>query len=101
MLTDERILAFGSQTGGFFQTRMPIGESVIAKDAEGRVAALITPSRAFGISSYRRGEAELRFRRNETLVSLKTTYNKITLQTSERLITLDAEDAVWREVDLK
>lgn len=32
---------------------------------------------------------------------MKTTYNKITLQTSEWLIALEAEDAMWRQFDLK
>ena len=101
MLTGERIVTFGTHTGGFVQTRLPIGESIIAKEAEGRVAAVVTPSRAFGFSSYRRGVAEIRFQLKETVVSLKTTYNKITLRTSRRLITLKAEDAVWRQFDLK
>jgi hypothetical protein len=101
MLTSERIVTFGTHTGGFVQTRLPIGESIIAKEAEGRVAAVVTPSRAFGFSSYRRGVAEIRFQLKETVVSLKTTYNKITLRTSRRLITLKAEDAVWRQFDLK
>jgi hypothetical protein len=96
MLTGERIVGFGTHTGGFIQTRIPLGESIVAKDSEGRVAAVVTASRAFGFSANRRGVAEYRFRLNETLVSLKTTYNKITLRTSQRLITLDAEEAVWR-----
>lgn len=101
MLSSERIVSFGTHTGGFIQTRLPIGEPVVAKETEGRVAAVVTPSRAFGFSSYRRGVSEIRFRLQETLVSLKTTYNKITMRTSQRLITLKAEDAVWRHVDLK
>jgi hypothetical protein len=101
MLTAERILAFGTETGGFFQIRLPIGESVVAKTAEGRVAAVVTPARAFGFSAYRRGVAEIRFQMKERLESLKTTYNKISLRTSRRLITLKAEDAVWREFDLE
>ena len=101
MLTTERIVAFGTDTGGFFQTRLPIGESAIAKAAEGRVAAVVTPARAFGFSSYRRGVAEIRFQIKERFESLSTTYNKITLRTSRRLITLRAEDAVWREFDLQ
>ena len=101
MLTAERIVAFGTDTGGFFQTRLPIGESVVAKAAEGRVAAVVTPARAFGLSSYRRGVAEIRFQIKESLESLNTTYNKITLRTSRRLITLKAEDAVWRAFDLE
>jgi hypothetical protein len=101
MLTDERIVAFGTDTGGFFHTRLPIDESVIEKAAEGRVAAAVTRNRAYGFSSYRRGAAEIRFRRQETIVSLKTTYNKVTLQTTERLIALEAEDAVWHQFDLK
>ena len=44
MLTGERIVTFGTHTGGFVQTRLPIGESVVAKEAEGRVAAVVTPS---------------------------------------------------------
>ena len=101
MLTAERIVAFGTDTGGFFQTRLPIGEPVVAKAAEGRVAAVVTPARAFGLSSYRRGVAEIRFQIKESLESLNTTYNKITLRTSRRLITLKAEDAVWRAFDLE
>ncbi|WP_372679551.1 hypothetical protein [Desulfosarcina sp.] len=101
MLTGERIVAFGTHTGGFFQTRMPIGEPVVAKSAEGRVAAVVTPARAFGFSTFRRGAAEIRFKLKETVVSAKATYTKITLQTSQRLITLKAEDAVWRQFDLK
>ncbi|MBR9986417.1 MAG: hypothetical protein KFF68_10945 [Desulfosarcina sp.] len=101
MLTGERIVTFGTHTGGFVQTRLPIGESIVAKKAEGRVAAIVTPSRAFGFSSYRRGVAEIRFQLKETVVSLKTTYNKITLRTSQRLITLNAENAVWQQFDLK
>ena len=101
MLTGERIVTFGTHTGGFVQTRLPIGESIIAQAAEGRVAAVVTPSRAFGFSSYRRGVAEIRFQLKENVISLKTTYNKITLRTSLRLITLKAEDAVWRQFDLK
>ncbi len=101
MLTTERIVAFGTDTGGFFQTRLPIGESAIAKAAEGRVAAVVTPARAFGFSSYRRGVAEIRFQIKERFESLSTTYNKITLRTSRRLITLRAADAVWREFDLQ
>lgn len=101
MLTGERIVTFGTQTDGFFQTRMPIGEPVVATSSEGRVAAVVTQARAFGFSSYRRGVAEIRFRLKERVVSLKTTYTKITLQTSQRLITLKAEDAVWRQFDLK
>ncbi len=101
MLTGERIVAFGTHTGGFFQTRMPIGEPVVAKSSEGRVAAVVTPARAFGFSTYRRGASEIRFQLKENVVSLKTTYNKITLRTSLRLITLKAEDAVWRQFDLK
>lgn len=101
MLTAERIVTFGTDTGGFFQTRLPIGEAVVAKAAEGRVAAVVTPARAFGFSSYRRGVAEIRFQIKERLESLKTTYNKITLRTSRRLISLKAEDAVWREFDLE
>ena len=101
MLTAERIVAFGTDTGGFFQTRLPIGEPVVAKAAEGRVAAVVTPARAFGLSSYRRGVAEIRFQIKESLESLNTTYNKITLRTSLRLITLKAEDAVWRAFDLE
>jgi hypothetical protein len=79
---------------------LPLGESAVAKAAEGRVAAVVTPTRAFGFSSYRRGVSEFRFRRQETLVSLKTTYNKITMQTSDRLVSLDAKDAAWREFEL-
>jgi hypothetical protein len=101
MLTGERIVGFGTHTGGFIQTRMPIGESVVDKAAEGRVAVVITPSRAFGFSSYRRGIAEVRFRREEAMVSLKTTYNLIRMRTTQRLITLKSEDAVWRLFDLK
>jgi hypothetical protein len=101
MLTAERIVTFGTHTGGFVQTRLPIGESIVARAAEGRVAAVVTPARAFGFSSYRRGVAEIRFQLKETVVSHKTTYNKVTLQTSRRLITLKAEDAVWRQFDLK
>ncbi len=101
MLTGERIVTFGTHTGGFVQTRMPIGEPVVAKSSEGRVAAVVTPARAFGFSSYRRGVAEIRFQLKENVISLKTTYTKITLQTSQRLITLKAEDAVWRQFDLK
>ena len=101
MLTGERIVGFGTDTGGFFQTRLPIGESVVANAAEGRVAAVVTPTRAFGFSAYRRGVAEIRFQIKENVESLKTTYNKITLRTSQRLITLKAEDAVWRYFDLK
>jgi hypothetical protein len=100
MLTGERIVGFGTDTGGFFQAPLPIGESVVAKAAEGRVAAVVTPSRAFGLSSYRRSAAEIRFQIKESVESLKTTYNKITLRTSQRLITLKAEDAVWRHFDL-
>lgn len=101
MLTGERIVTFGTHTGGFVQTRMPIGEPVVATSSEGRVAAVVTPARAFGFSSYRRGVAEIRFQLKENVISLKTTYNKITLRTSLRLITLKAEDAVWRQFDLK
>lgn len=101
MLTGERIVSFGTDTGGFFQTRLPIGESIVTKEADGRVAVVVTPARVFGFSSYRRGAAETRFRLKETVVSLKTTYNKITMRTSQRLITLKAEDAVWRYFDLK
>lgn len=101
MLTGERIVGFGTHTSGFIQTNMPIGELVVAKEAEGRVAVVVTPARAFGFSAYRRGVAEVHFRLKETLVSLKTTYNKVTLRTSQRLITLKAEDAVWRDFDLK
>ncbi len=101
MLTAERIVSFGTHTSGFVQTRMPIGEPVVIKEAQGRVAAVVTPARAFGYSSYRRGVAEIRFQLKETVISLKTTYNKITLRTSQRLITLNAEDAVWRQFDLK
>ena len=101
MLTKERIVTFGTDTGGFFQTRMPIGESVVDRAADGRVAAVVTPKRAFGFSSYRRGTAEIRFRLQETPVSLKSTYTTVTLRTSQRLITLEAGDAVWREFDLK
>ena len=101
MLTGERIVGFGTDTGGFFQTRLPIGESVVANAAEGRVAVVVTPKRAFGFSAYRRGAAEIRFQIKENVESLKTTYNKITLRTSQRLITLKAEDAVWRYFDLK
>ena len=101
MLTGERIVGFGTHTGGFFETRLPIGESIVAKAAEGRVAVVVTPVRVFGFSSYRRGVAEIRFRLKENVVSLKTTYNKITMRTSQRLITLKSEDAVWRDFDLK
>ena len=101
MITGERIVAFGTQTGGFIQIRIPIGEPIIASDAEGRVAAAITPYRAFAFSTNRRGVAEIRFGLQETLQSIKTTYNKITLRTSLRLITFEAGDAVWRDFELK
>jgi hypothetical protein len=101
MLTAERIVGFGTHTGGFIQTRMPLGEPVVDRAAEGRVAVVITPTRAFGFSTYRRGIAEVRFRRQETMVSLKATYNLIRLRTSQRLITLKSEEAVWRQFDLK
>lgn len=100
MLTDDRIVGFGTQTGGFFQVRLPIGESVIASDADGRVATVLTPHRAFGLSARRRGVAEIRFRIRERFESIKTTYNKITLRTSQRLITFAAADAVWRDFEL-
>lgn len=101
MLTDERIVGFGTHTGGFFQTRLPIGESITVSEAEGRVATAITPTRAFALSASRRGVAEIRFRIRETLQSIKTTYNKVTLRTSQRLITFEAADAVWRDFELK
>ena len=101
MLTAERMVAFGTDTGGFFQTRMPIGEAVIDRAARGRVAAVVTAKRAFGFSSYRRGAAEIRFRLQETPLSLQSTYTTVTLRTSQRLIALEAGDAVWREFDLK
>lgn len=101
MLTGERIVGFGAHTGGFIQTRMPIGESVVDRAAEGRVAVVVTPARAFGFSSYRRGVAEIRFRRQEHMVSLKTTYNLVRLRTTQRLITLKSQDVVWRQFDLK
>jgi hypothetical protein len=101
MLSDGRLVAFGTHTSGFFQVRRPIGERIVAEAIEGRVAAVIMPSRAFGFSSNRRGAAEIRFRRLEQVESLKTTYNKITLKTTQRLITLTSRDAVWREFELK
>jgi hypothetical protein len=101
MLTDERIVGFGTQTGGFFQNRLPIGESIIKSDIEGRVAAMITPARAFALSARRRGVAEIRFRIKEQFESIKTTYNKVTLRTSQRLMTFAAGDAVWRDIELK
>ncbi len=100
MFTDERIVGFGTQTSGFFQARLPIGEPVVVSDAEGRVATVITPKRAFGLSARRRGAAEIRFRIQEQFESIKTTYNKITLRTSQRLITFAAADAVWRDFEL-
>ncbi|MGA6924877.1 MAG: hypothetical protein WBY88_04285 [Desulfosarcina sp.] len=100
LLSGERILAFGTLTDGFFQVRMPIGASIVAKDARGRVAGVVLADRALGFSSYRRGAAEIRFRRGEEMVSLKTTYTTITLHTNQRLISLAASDAVWRDVDL-
>ena len=101
MLTDERIVGFGTHTGGFFQTRLRVGESITVSEAEGRVATAITPTRAFALSGSRRGVAEIRFRIRETLQSIKTTYNKVTLRTSQRLITFEAADAVWRDFELK
>ena len=101
MLTDERIVAFGTHTDGFFQTRLPIGETVVARAANGRVAAAATPSQAFGYSTYRRGAARIRFRLQERFVSLKAAYDSVTLQTSQRLITLEAGDGVWRYIELQ
>ncbi len=101
MLSDERLVGFGTQTSGFFQVRRPLGERIVAEAIEGRVAAVIMPSRAFGFSSNRRGAAEIRFRRLERFETLKTTYNKITLKTSQRLITLTSRDTVWRDFELK
>ena len=101
MLTDDRIVGFGTQTGGFFQARLPIGETVIATDIQGRVAAIITPDQAFGLSARRRGVAEIRFRIQERFESMKTTYNKVTLRTSQRLITFASGDSVWRDTELK
>lgn len=100
MFSDERILGFGTHTGGFFQERLPLGEPVIASAAEGRVAAVISADRAFGLSTFRRGAAEIRFQIREQFKSVRTTYNKISLRTSLRLITFTAEDAVWRDIDL-
>lgn len=100
MQTGGRLLVFGSSTDGFFQERLPIREPVIAAEAEGRVAAVITSDRAFGLSALRRGAAEIRFQIQERLASVDTTYNKITLRTTRRLITMTAGDAVWREIDL-
>jgi hypothetical protein len=101
MVSRERFVGFGTATGGFFEVRRPIGEQVLVEEIGGRVAALITPSRAFGFSSNRMGAAEIRFRRDEKFESIKTTYNKITLRTSERLITLESRDAAWRAFELK
>lgn len=101
MLTDDRIVGFGTQTGGFIQARLPLGEVVIASDIQGRVAAVITPDQAFALSARRRGVAEIRFRIQERFESMKTTYNKVTLRTSQRLITFAAGDAVWRDTELK
>jgi hypothetical protein len=101
MLSSERFVGFGAATGGFFDVRRPIGEKVVLAEIGGRVAALITPSRAYGFSSRRTGAAEIRFSRTEHFESIKTTYNKITLQTSERLLTLESRDATWREFELK
>lgn len=101
MLTDERIVAFGTYTDGFFKIPMPIGESVVASQAEGRVAAVVTSSRAYGFSAYRRGAAEIRLKRQEEIVAIKATYNKITLQTSkDRVLILRAKDARWSRVVL-
>ena len=100
MLSDERILGFGTHTGGFFQERLPLGEPVVTSVAEGRVAAVITRDRAFGLSTFRRGAAEIRFKIRERFQSVRTTYNKISLRTSLRLITFTADDAVWRDIDL-
>ena len=101
MLTDERIVAFGTYTDGFFQTPMPIGEYVVASQAQGRVAAVVTSSRAYGFSAYRRGAAEIRLKRQEKIVDINATYNKITLQTSEdRALILNAKDARWSKVNL-
>lgn len=100
MLTDDRIVGFGTLTGGFFQEPLPIRESIIASEAEGRVAAVVTRDRAFGLSSFRRGAAEIRFRLQERFESVKSTYNKITLRTSQRLIAFTAGDAVWRDMDI-
>jgi hypothetical protein len=100
MLSGERIVGFGTRTGGFFQKRMPIGESIVESDIRGRVAAVITPKRAFALSANRRGVAEIRFRIPERFESIKTTYNKLTLRTSQRLLTFAADKAVWREIEL-
>ena len=101
MLSSEWFVGFGTATGGFFDVRRSIGEPVIVEKIGGRVAALITSSRAFGFSSNRMGAAEIRFRLTEKFESIKTTYNKIALRTSERLITLESQDATWREFELK
>lgn len=100
MVSDERIVGFGTRTDGFLQVRIPIGESVMVSDVEGRVATVITPNRAFALSARRRGVAEIRFRIGERFESIKTTNNKITLRTSARLITFAAADAVWRDFEL-
>lgn len=101
MLTDERIVAFGTYTDGFFKTPMPIGETVVASQAEGRVAAVVTASRAYGFSAYRRAAAEVRLKRQERIVDINATYNKITLQTSQdHALILRAKSASWSRIDL-
>lgn len=100
MFSNQRILGFGTHTGGFFQERLPLGEPVIASAAEGQVAAVVTADRAFGLSTFRRGAAEIRFQIREQFKSVRATYSKISLRTSLRLITFTAGDAVWRDIDL-
>ena len=75
-------------------------EQVLAADASGAVAVIVTDRRALGVSPFKGGFFEAKLSVEERLEAVSATGNFATVRTSRRLLTFQAATGVWVEVAL-
>jgi len=100
LVTRQRAVGYDSLGNRFVENRLPLFETVVAAEADYRVAVVVLSGRCAGFALGRANFAEIAFRIGEDFQTLEMKPRLATVRTSKRLLSFQAANSSWSELSL-
>ena len=96
LATEDRAIGYNMLSNEFYETRLPLRDTIVALKSGENVAVLVMSSKVFGIKAKSSSFTEARLKIGETVEDVQVTKNKATVRTSNRLLTFISTDSMWK-----
>lgn len=101
LVTRQRAVGFDGLTNRLVENRLPLFETIVAAEADYRVAVVVLSGRCAGFTVGHSGFAEIIFRIDEEFQTLEMKPRLATVRTSERVLSFKAASSAWSELSLR